>query len=240
MRKPGAKRSRTSAISLMALFFVLIFSSVCYAGTAVGTVSQLSGPLFAKKADAAIRVLAVDSVIELGDTLVTEKKTYAKIIFTDKGAMILRPNSQFKVSDYRFEETAPAKDKAVFNLVRGGIRAVTGTIGKRGNTDSYQLMTVTATAGIRGTTFEARICEGDCGSIRDGVYFYVLDGIIYVRNSAGSQDIRAGRYAYVESADVMPQILPGNPGIDFSLPVTTEALQKNWGTGNTDHSCMVR
>lgn len=240
MRKPGAKRSKISAISLTALFFVLFFSSVCSADTAAGKVSQLDGPLFAKKADATIKVLAVDSVVELGDTLVTEKKTYAKILFTDKGVMILRPNSQFRVSDYRFEETAPAKDKAVFNLVRGGIRAITGTIGKRGNTDSYQLMTVTAAAGIRGTTFEARICEGDCGAVRDGVYFYVLDGVIYVRNSAGSRDIHAGQHAFVESADVIPQILPGNPGIDFSLPVTTEALQGDWGAGNADRSCMVR
>jgi hypothetical protein len=234
------KKSRISAISLTAISFVLMFGSVCSADTAVGTVLQLKGPLFAKQEAGTIKVLAVDSAVELKDTLITEKKTFAKIQFTDNGLMILRPNSQFRVSDYQFEESEPSKDKAVFNLVRGGVRSVTGKIGKRGNTDSYQLMTVTATAGIRGTTFEARICERDCGAVRDGVYFHVLEGVIYVRNNAGSLDISAGQHAYVESADTMPQILRENPGIDYSLSGELEASRRHEGAEGLDHGCVVR
>jgi hypothetical protein len=234
------KKSRNTAISLLILFWILLCCTAAFADTKAGTVTQLNGPLFAKKADASIKVLAVDSIVEMGDSLVTEKKTYAKILFTDNGVMILRPNSQFKVSDYQFEEVSPARDKATFNLVRGGIRAVTGAIGKRGGADSYQLMTVTATAGIRGTTFEARICEGDCGSVRDGAYFYVLDGVIYVKNNAGSQDIRAGQYAYVESPDALPRILPGNPGIDFTLPGFLDRPPAGWVVGPRVTECLIR
>jgi hypothetical protein len=234
------KKRRNTAISLLILFWILLCCTAAFADTKAGTVAQLNGPLFAKKADAAIKVLAVESIVEMGDTLVTERKTYAKILFTDKGVMILRPNSQFKVSDYRFEEGAPAKDKAVLNLVRGGVRAVTGAIGKRGDADSYQLMTVTATAGIRGTTFEARVCGGDCGSVRDGVYFYVLDGLISLRNNAGSQDIRAGQYAYVESPNALPQILPGNPGLDFTLPVFLDGPIAGWVVGPRITQCLIR
>lgn len=234
------KRLQNTAISLLILFWILVFSAAAFADTKAGTVMQLNGPLFAKKADGTVKVLAVNSVVELGDTLVTKKNTFTKIQFTDDGVMILRPNSQFKVSDYRFEEASPAKSKAVFNLVQGGVRAITGKIGKLGNTDGFQLMTTTATVGIRGTTFEARVCEGDCGSVKDGVYFHVLDGVIWVRNSAGLQDIRAGQYAYVESAGALPRLLLENPGIDFTLPGFLNQPPAGWVVGPRITECLVR
>ncbi len=240
MRSKGSTRGRFFAISMLVLSFALVLSAEAFAGVKAGSVTHLSGPLFAKKADRTIKVLTVDSVVELGDTLVTEKKTYAKIQFTDNGVMILRPNSQFKVSDYQFEETAPARDKVVFNLVRGGVRSITGKIGKRGNIDSYKLMTETATAGIRGTTFEARICEGDCGSLPNGLYFFVVEGTIVVTNEGGSKVFSVGQYAYVKDAVTIPMLLPENPGIDFSLPLVIETGLRDGDAGNADRGCKVR
>jgi hypothetical protein len=48
----------------------------------------------------------------------------------------------------------------VLNLLRGGLRVVTGVISKRAATS--RLVTSTATVGIRGTDFDARICGEDC------------------------------------------------------------------------------
>jgi hypothetical protein len=240
MRSLGAQRSKIIAISLLALFAALIFSPAGFAGTQVGTVSQLNGPLFAKKADATIMVLSVNSAVEDGDILVTEKKTYARIRFSDDSELILRPNSQLRISQYHFDQASPRDDKAFFNLAKGGLRAVTGKIGSRSSRDSYKMMTETAVAGIRGTTYELRICEGNCGAIPDGLYLYVMDGIVSLTNNAGSRDIGAGQYAYVANADTLPAPLAVNPGIDFTLPDALSRPSEGWVVGPASAECLVR
>ena len=234
------RTKRSIVISFLALSFVLIFYAVSFAGVKAGTVTHLSGPLFAKKADKTTKALSINSIVEMGDILITEKRTYARIRFTDDGEMVLRPGSQFRISNYNFDPDAPKKDSAVFNLVKGGIRSVTGKIGKRGDQDSYKLETPTAVAGVRGTTYECKICAGNCGSIPDGLYLFVLDGIINVRNSAGSQNVIAGQYVYVQTSTSIPKILPKDPGINFTLPTSAGVTTKEGETKNVDRGCIVR
>jgi hypothetical protein len=228
------------AISLLLLSLLLVFASVAVAATEVGRVTHLSGPLLARKADGTTRVLSINSAVEQGDTLVTEKKTYAKIKFTDNSEINMRPGTQLKVSEYNFDQAKPTEDKAVYNLAKGGMRAVTGLIGKRGDQNSYKLMTETAVAGVRGTTYEVRICEDNCGSIPNGLYLFVLEGIINVSNNAGSRDVMAGQYVYVQTADTMPTILPGNPGFDFTLPASISDAPKEGDAKQADPGCIVR
>lgn len=143
-------------IATKALLFVvaMLATAIAYAAQVAGTVTHLSGPLLAKKADGTVKVLSAKSNVEQGDTLVTEKETYARIKFIDNSEITLRPNSQFKIEDFSFEEDAPEKDKASFNLVKGGLRAVTGALGKRSK-EKFGMNTPTATIGIRGTIFIA-------------------------------------------------------------------------------------
>jgi len=231
---------KITAISLVLLSLLLLFSTVSFAATAIGKVTHLSGPLLAKKVDATTRILSVNSAVEEGDTLVTEKKTYARIKFTDNGEMTLRPNTQFKVSQYTFDKAKPKEDNVVFNLVKGGIRSITGLIGKRGYQDSYKLTTDTAVAGVRGTTYECKICAGNCGSLPNGLYFYVAAGSIIVSNSGGSQTYSAGQYVYVASLTSLPTLLPGPPqGIDFSPPKAVGDAPKEGG-GPKEGGCIVR
>jgi hypothetical protein len=233
-------RARTTAISLLLLASLLMVCPISFAETVVGTVTHLSGPLFAKKADGATRALSVNSAVEQGDTLVTEKKTHARIKFSDNGEVTLRPGSQFRVSQYSFDQAKPTEDKAVFNLIKGGMRSITGAIGKRGDQDSYKLMTDTAVAGVRGTTYECKICDGNCGLLPNGLYLFVLEGTVRVTNNAGVQDVGAGQYVYVENMNSAPKILPGNPGIDFTLPASMGDASKEIGPKKTDPGCIVR
>jgi len=131
----------------------LLGTAPAWAGP-VGTVVNLSGALLAKKADGTAKVLSVKSSVEQGDMLVSEKDTYARIRFIDNSEITLRPNSQLKIDNFSFEEDKPEQDNAAFNLVKGGLRAVTGTLGKR-NKEKFGMNTPTATIGIRGTIFIA-------------------------------------------------------------------------------------
>lgn len=145
---------RCTAIKPLLFMSALLLSAQGWAAQVVGTVANLSGPLLAKKADGTSKVLAVKSSVEQGDTLISEKDTYARIKFIDNSEITLRPNSQLKIDNFSFEEDKPEKDSAAFNLVKGGLRAVTGTLGKR-NKEKFGMNTPTATIGIRGTIFIA-------------------------------------------------------------------------------------
>jgi len=132
--------------------------SASWAAQVAGTITQLSGPLLAKKADGGVRVLSLRSEVESGDTLVTEKNTYALVKFVDNSEITLKPGTTFKVENFAFDAGKPDGDQASFSLVKGGLRSVTGLLGKR-NKEKFSMKTPSATIGIRGTTFIADLVE---------------------------------------------------------------------------------
>jgi FecR protein len=148
---------------------------------------NLSGPLLAKKADSSTKALSLKSAVEPGDTLISEKGTYARIKFVDDSEITLLPNSQLKIDDFSFDEDKLEKDSAGFSLVKGGLRAVTGTLGKR-NKEKWRMNTPTATIGIRGTHLGALFCQNDCGGVptptgktpENGLHVDVASGAIVV------------------------------------------------------------
>lgn len=206
------------ATSLL-LLAALLFPCATLAATGVGAVTHLSGPLFAQSESGTTRTLAVKSGVEKGDTLVSEKRTYGRVRFTDGGEVTLRPGTSFVVESYFFDKENPKGDNAVFGLVKGSLRAVTGQVGKRGDQNAYKMKTPAATIGVRGTAFDVRVCkDGSCPGCADGVYFFVIEGLIEVGNKAGSKLFGVGQYGYVKDENTEPELLNERPNIDFDLP----------------------
>ena len=205
-------------IASTSLILMLGFTIPAFAGI-VGTVTHLSGPLFAKKANGSKRSLMVKSSVDEGDTLITEKRTYGRVKFIDGAEITLRPGSTLVVENYVFNKEQPKADKAVFNLIKGGLRAVTGQVGKRGGSESYKMRSYAATIGVRGTTYDMKVCEGgSCGGLADGIYLYVRDGAIAVTTNTGSQTFGAGMYVYVRNVSSPPVTLPADPGLNLNIP----------------------
>ena len=123
-----------------------------------GKVAYMFGALLARRADGTVKIMEIEAEVLAGDVLGTSKDSYALIQMNDGARMTLLPNSNLKIVDYRFNKDAPQLDSAVFNLLKGGLRSVTGLIGKRGNADAYRMQTSMATIGIRGTDFSSRLC----------------------------------------------------------------------------------
>jgi hypothetical protein len=140
--------------SLMCAVLLLAGGSA-WAAQVVGVVAHLSGPLLDRKADGSVKVLGLKSEVENGDTLVSEKNTYAQIRFVDNSEITLRPGTTFRIENFSYDAGKPDADSAAFNLVKGGLRSITGLLGKR-NKEKFSLKTPTATIGIRGTTFIAQ------------------------------------------------------------------------------------
>ena len=145
---------------------------------------------------AATAPLANGSRIESGDLITTGNTGRTQLRFTDGGMISLQPNSQFKISRYADSGTAQ-QDSFLVDLARGGMRAITGLIGKR-NRDNYKVTTTTATIGIRGSGFSMAYNP-------DGALAVTTElDAIEVCTQAGCIGLNLGESALVTGANVLP------------------------------------
>ena len=217
----------------------------------VGTITHLGGVLRATRADGASRILSVKSEVREGDTLKTEKNTYARIKFVDGGEVVLRPETVFKVDAYAYRPTPEPehKDNILFSLLKGGLRSVTGLLGKR-SPDAFKLNTATATIGIRGTHFGALLCNNDCANIptvsgqppENGLHTDTAQGTTIISNGAGSVEVPAGSFSYTPNPNTPPKLVPPSQGIQVTMPPAISNNKANGnGMGSSDsNSCSVQ
>lgn len=216
----------------------------------VGQVTHLSGTLMARRADGTVKLLSVKSDINEGDTLATQDGTYARVKFSDGAEVVLRPTSQLKVDAYQFKEAEPRSDNVVLNLLKGGLRKVTGLIGRR-NRDSVRVAAPNATIGIRGTHFGMLLCQGDCGAIRlpggavpqNGLHLDVAAGQVILSNPSGTQTVNAGQFAFAP-ADVKtpPIVVPPSQGIQVTMPpaiARNDTGGRTMGANRNDDGCAI-
>ncbi|SFC96115.1 FecR family protein [Massilia yuzhufengensis] len=210
---------------------LLMAGNPAWAAQVAGMVARLSGPLMVKKADGSVKVLALRSEVESGDTLISEKNTYAQIKFVDNSEITLRPGTTFKVENFAYDEGKPEGDDASYSLVKGGLRSITGLMGKR-NKEKFLLKTPNATIGIRGTTFVAQYVPAPGPAspktpvggppaapvMAPGLYVQVSDGAIVVSNAGGSLGFQAGQFGFVPNPSRPPVLVPSNPGLIFTPP----------------------
>jgi FecR protein len=210
---------KTAAALACALFFAA-GSATTLASTA--TVTQASGTLSVQKKDGSRRILSQKSQIENGDTIHTERDSFAQIRFSDGAQLTVKPNSAVKIENFKYSEERPQEDSFLYSLVKGGLRAVTGVVGKRSK-DKYQLGTATATIGIRGTTLSADDCvnnrTADCARLDAAVYVGVTDGEVIVRNGQGELGLAAGQFGLI-APNQRPLFLSTDPGLQFTPPAT--------------------
>ena len=243
MKSPARKKLPSAAFELRvgvmrAAVAVMAAGVLCipaaHAATA-GQVTHLSGTLSAKKPDGTSKLLSVKSAVNEGETLSTEAETYARIKFNDGGEVVLRPGSQLKIESYAYNEARPESDNIVMSMLKGGLRAVTGLIGKRSR-EKVTFATETATIGIRGTHFGALLCQNDCGGVPttagapppNGLHVDVTTGAITVSNAAGSVQLNAGQFGYVANANTPPVPVPPQQGIQVTMP---SSISKDKGGG---------
>lgn len=231
---------RRSALILAGLLLivtgVLGGAGLARAATSAGQITHLSGTLTAKHADGTVTVYSVKSEVLEGDTLTTEQDTYARIKFADDSEVVMRPNTQLKVVSYSFRQAKPESNSMILNMIRGGMREVTGLIGKL-NREAVLLIIPTATIGIRGTNFGALMCQNDCGDIptvtgkppENGLHLDVFEGAIVAKNQTGELVINAGQFGFVRSFTTPPVIVPPQQGVPVTIPLS---IARNNSTGH--------
>ena len=207
-------------------FAALLLGAAGSFALAEGTLTHMSGPVSIRKSDSGVTPGVSGAKVTVGDTVVTGAGAYVRMEMTDTGEIVMRPNTELKIEAYQFDRTVPSSDNFFFSVLKGGLRTVTGLIGKRGNRDAYMVKTTTATIGIRGTQFDLRQCEGNCGAIANGTYVAVRYGAVEMRNPQGALIVAAGQFGHVPPL-LPPVILPRNPGIGFSPPPAIPKLDES-------------
>ena len=187
----------------------------------------VSGPSFAQKAQGYVLEVSGNvtgqvgtgqpAKVEKGQTLVnnatvtTSPQSYAVLKFEDGTAVLLKENTTFQVQNYTYNPKAPENANVIFNLVRGGLRMVTGLVTSR-NRDALKVATPLATIGIRGTEFIAELVNP--------LYLQVISGAVSATNAAGTVALTAGQVGVVANATTLGSLIPVSqvpPGV-FQMP----------------------
>ena len=157
------------------------FAPASFAADA-GAIQNVTGNVTITNEENITRKASVKEAIKPGDTVSTEAKSETLIKMADNTTIVLRPNTQFKFTEYRFDKKPT--DSSILTVLRGTARLVTGLIG-RNNTANFRVGTPTATIGIRGTDFEVAVLPEDTADARAGVYNYVRDGSTNIQLASG-------------------------------------------------------
>ncbi len=168
----------------------------------VAEVVSRTGELYAVDAAERRRELTADGKVRRGDTLHTGDAGRAEIEFRDGERVFLRAGSRMRVRDWHLPETGPGT--RVVELLKGGLRAITGAIGNR-DADTYRTVSEQTTLGIRGTEYALRMCaEDECRpdgadseALREGLYVGVDKGRVSLLNESGETTVAAGQLRYV-------------------------------------------
>src|SRR5258706_474148 len=192
----------------------LVLLSLDAAAQAVGRVLIAAGEVVATRAGRDVP-LATGATIEKGDLIRTGEASSAQLRFADESIVAMRAKSQFEVTEYNFTGKDDGISNVAFNLVSGGMRTLTGLIGKVYK-DRYRTRTPLASIGIRGTTYTLVQCRQDClnddGSVAaDGTYGTVFDGRVVVANPVGAREFAIDEVFFVANLSTPPQALLSRP-----------------------------
>jgi hypothetical protein len=274
--EPKMNQPKKCTVIKSALLLAVLCTATVVQAAGVGTVTLLSGPLLAKKANGTMRVLGAKSSVEAGDTLSTQSKGYAQVRFSDGSTLILQPDTTLTIDKFSYDAAKPAADSIAFTLVQGGIRSNAGLLGKRSK-DSVQMVTPSANINMQAANVVVQYVKpteeavaaarhayllastaaldssmqatrsdmpapaaiqplllaqiniplptgvtptatGSTPPLPPGLYVQVIDGLINVTNTGGTQSFSAGQFGFTPTPMQAPVLVPKNPGLQFTPP----------------------
>lgn len=152
------------------------------------------------------RLLRKNSRLEPGDVVETGPKGLVKIVFPDKSLIFLKASSKIRIEAMNYQEDQPKNDAMVTEVLKGGLRALSGAVGKR-NPDKVRYTNAVSTIGIRGTAIRLEEIVGQ------GWLAVFEIGHGYAQNLAGTVEIPEGYSLLIRSPDSL-----GTPSPDTPLP----------------------
>lgn len=166
---------------LLALCAGNAFAQAAYVHDMTGTATATVGN--------AQRALKIGDTVDTGAIVSTGDKSSAVIKFEDGQIMALAERSSFRIVEYSYVKQRVSASNAVFALLRGGLRFVSGVIGST-NRNSFRVTAGTSTIGIRGT-------DGSVSydPVTQAVVAAVAAGALAMDTPQGPQTIGVGQFS---------------------------------------------
>lgn len=191
---------------------------------AIGQAMWMQGNVSAVDTNGEHRALKMNGDVYEGDTIITAPDTQVTLEMIDGAEISLKPDTEFELATYQ-QPSSEGVGAAFMNLLRGGLRTITGALGKNGS--QYRMNTPVATIGVRGTEYAATLCEpgacvgADGNVLEEGLYTGVDEGSIAMENETGSVELSEGEFSFVQSAVVAPVAIAstGLLGLEASTPM---------------------
>jgi hypothetical protein len=174
----------------------LALISVPVAAAPAARVEFVVGGVSATASSGQTRLLVKGADVASGEAINTHDGR-VQLRFSDGAYVSLQPQTVFRIDDYRYDGKADGTERGFFSLLKGGMRTITGLVG-RTNKRNYQVSTTVATIGIRGTEYTLAYTNSVSGSVGEGQ--------IDVCNSGGCVPVTSGQAFYVASQNVKPEI----------------------------------
>jgi len=214
-------RSNVKKSFALTLLIGLYFSiAPAQAATGVGKAIISIGKVSTTNKDGVESKLKRRGKVFEGDTISVGEKSRLQLRFVDNQLVVLKANTIFRIDEYKFKDKDDNEKSAALSLLKGGMRSVTGLIGKSAR-DKYKVKTPVATMGVRGTHYVIQICSGNCGAGVKGIVGTVVQGAIVMSNDAGTQEFGADQFFNVPSNDEAPKAISNPPRVLISRATTT-------------------
>lgn len=184
-----------------ALFVMTLLLPLQSWAEAIGKVILTQGKPMVERGEELTRLKRNDALFEQ-DKLITQAGSKLMFRLQDKTKISLAENTEFELSQYRFDQVAETSDVR-FKMVKGAFRTLSGLIGKQAN-PMLEIETPMATIGIRGTEFWGGFIFSDALDVT------MLSGKgIYIENEFGRVDINeAGLGTTVQPGQAPGEVKP--------------------------------
>lgn len=178
-----------------------------------------AGSVVAVTASGGQRLLVKGSELQPGEMIRTSETGRAQLKFADGALMSLQPETEFRIDEYKYDgKGGNPSDKSFFSLLKGGMRTISGLIGKA-NRDNYKVNTAVATIGIRGTEYSVAFTGGNDGTLN----LATGEGAVEVCNAGGCVIVSGGDSAVVTGNNSKPTRTDTRPNLPPSSSTSPAA-----------------
>ncbi len=178
---------------LVALLGFFLSAVAWAAPEAIGTLTEAQGRVEINGVPA-----PAGADLRLGMRVVTGSDGRAVLKFLDGQTVNLHPGSVFWIKDYRYAKGKPQDNRSSVELLKGGMRFISGSMSKE-SPEAIRIDTPVATIGIRGTEFTA---------VLGSLCLLVHNGAVAVTAASQTLVADAGQIVFVADAGTPPRRVP--------------------------------
>ena len=164
-------------------------------GKPFASVWRLRGDVYATGKRGSSRKLQEGGTVYVGEKVRATPNSEAVLKTGDAGIVAVRPGAEFIAE--RFAAEGKASDHQILRLITGSLRVISGWISKL-NRGEHQVVTPSATIGIRGTDHEPYVLPAEMASAtwQQGTYDKVNRGATELDANGGNVVIDSGKVGF--------------------------------------------